>query len=121
DDGDEAGCTVAAAVFPLVLIDPQDPDAGQMGGVAVNQLTGLVQGDLVDGVPSDVQRLRDRGHAHPVDRQALEYPPGAPQGHLLFRWRAVESLLEDPRSALRVRAGEPGQAYPQAGGVAYDR
>lgn len=65
---------VAAAVFPLVLIDPQHADAGQVGGIGVDQLTGLIQGNLVDQIPPDAQGRRDRGNTHPVDGQALEDP-----------------------------------------------
>lgn len=42
DDGDKAGTTVAAAVFPLVLIHTQNPHADQMGGIGVDEIPGLI-------------------------------------------------------------------------------
>lgn len=57
DDGDETGGTVATAVFPFVLIDPQHADSGQVGGISVDQLPGLFEGYLVNQVPADVQGL----------------------------------------------------------------
>lgn len=107
DYSDELGISLFTAVFSLVFIHAQHPYCYQVVPVAVDQITGLVECDLVDRVPPDVQGLRDSGHTHPVEGQTLEHPAGALQGHHLFRWSVSELLLEDPRRTM-IGANQPG-------------
>lgn len=101
DHGDETRISLATTVFPLVFIHTEDAYSRQVGGVVVDQVTGLVECDLVDRVPADVQGLRDRGHAHPVDGQALQGSSGCTAGS------SSVSVVRSRAAAGRSESGTP--------------
>ena len=51
---------------PLMLINPNDTHPSQMVRIVINQLMGLIQGQLATQIPPDTQRFRHRTHRHPV-------------------------------------------------------
>ena len=118
----ERAAAVAADVLPFVLIDPENADAIEVSGLVVDHGAGLEDRQVVNQIPAQPEGLRDGGHAGAVDRQALQNPAAAPAGGLGPRLGQIRhALLENPRSALGVVAGEAWYAYVQSGGMADDR
>src|SRR5699024_8690148 len=118
----ERAAAVAADVLPFVLIDPENADAIEVSGLVVGHGAGLGDRQVVNQIPAQPEGLRDGGHAGAVDRQALQNPAAAPAGGLGPRLGPIRhALLENPRSALGVVAGEAWYAYVQSGGMADDR
>src|SRR6478672_4539986 len=76
DDRDEP--VGVAGVRPAVLINADDPDSVESGGVGGHDHLGGVHGDGVDGVPGQTQLPGHRRDGHSVDHQPAQDVAGAP-------------------------------------------
>jgi hypothetical protein len=105
-----------------VLIDPENADAVEVSELVVDHGAGLGDRQIIDQVPPQPEGLGHGGHAGAVDRQALQDPAAAAAGGLGPRLsQRRHPLLENPRLAFDVVAGETRYPHVQSGRVPDDR
>ena len=81
---DDDGHVSAAprGVPPHVLVDPDRGDAVQARRVSRQMLGTLGRGRVVDAIPRTAQRRRHAPHAHRVQHERADSPPGRRLGQL---------------------------------------